>query len=103
MPPPVPENGADSIHSYENLPEIHWKKYIYAARFVSLVRAKTPKVTLYTELAKCTLMENSPDPDFEAVFYSGWDFGILKECKLNVYMLFYYYDLLIRWEGNKNF
>ncbi|XP_073996152.1 polo like kinase SAK [Rhodnius prolixus] len=71
LPPPVPENGADSIHSYENLPEIHWKKYIYAARFVSLVRAKTPKVTLYTELAKCTLMENSPDPDFEAVFYSG--------------------------------
>ncbi|KAK9508910.1 hypothetical protein O3M35_006351 [Rhynocoris fuscipes] len=70
-PPPVPQSGADSIHSYENLPEVHWKKYIYAARFVSLVRAKTPKITLYTQQAKCTLMENSPDPDFEAVFYTG--------------------------------
>ena len=40
-------------------------------RFVGLVRSKTPKVTMYTERAKCMLMENSPTPDFEALFYDG--------------------------------
>ena len=28
-------------------------------------------MTIYTSRAKCMLMENSPDPDFEAVFYDG--------------------------------
>ncbi|XP_068228277.1 serine/threonine-protein kinase PLK4 [Palaemon carinicauda] len=70
-PPPLPEEGADFIFSYENLPQKHWKKYIYAARFVKVVRAKTPKITYYSEQAKGMLMENSPDPDFEALFYSG--------------------------------
>ena len=42
-----------------------------AFRFVGLVRSKTPKVTMYTERAKCMLMENCPAPDFEAVFYDG--------------------------------
>ena len=40
-------------------------------RFVGLVRSKTPKVTMYTEKAKCMLMENAPTPDFEAAFYEG--------------------------------
>lgn len=70
-PPPLPEDGADSIFSYENLPSKHWKKYIYASRFVKLVKSKTPKVTYHSEQAKCILMENSPDPDFEAHFYHG--------------------------------
>ncbi|KAI5707137.1 hypothetical protein M8J75_014935 [Diaphorina citri] len=46
-PPPLPPGGADLIFSYESLPRPHWKKYMYAARFVGLVRAKTPKITLY--------------------------------------------------------
>lgn len=70
-PPPVPPGGADSIYSLESLPQEHWKKYIYASRFVSLVKAKTPKIILYTTEAKCLLMENTPDPDFEAMFYAG--------------------------------
>ena len=41
-------------------------------RFVSLVKAKTPKVILYSVRAKCLLMENGPNADFEALFYSGW-------------------------------
>ncbi|ESP02150.1 hypothetical protein LOTGIDRAFT_111267 [Lottia gigantea] len=57
--------------TYTTLPEKYWKKYQYAARFVNLVRSKTPKVTLYTHRAKCMLMENSPEPDFEAIFYEG--------------------------------
>ncbi|GLV35155.1 Sak kinase [Carabus blaptoides fortunei] len=68
-PPTLPQRGADAIFSYENLPEKHWKKYLYAAKFVDLVRAKTPKITYYSENAKCVLMENLTD--FEACFYDG--------------------------------
>lgn len=68
-PPPLPRQGADAIFSYENLPEKHWKKYMYAARFVDLVRAKTPKVTYYSPKTKFQLMENLVD--YEASFYDG--------------------------------
>nr|XP_023026817.1 serine/threonine-protein kinase PLK4 [Leptinotarsa decemlineata] len=68
-PPPSPVQGADKIYGLENLPEKHWKKYMYAYKFVDLVRAKTPKITYYTEKAKCFLMENLTD--FEACFYEG--------------------------------
>ncbi|XP_047370317.1 serine/threonine-protein kinase PLK4 [Vespa velutina] len=71
QPPPLPSYGADNIYSYENLPPRHHKKYIYASRFVKLVRAKTPKVTLYTQRAKCLFMENGPHPDCEVHFYNG--------------------------------
>ena len=62
--------GADSFYSYGSLPSKYWKKYLYAERFTTLVRAKTPKITLYTRQAKCYLMENSAR-DFEAYFYLG--------------------------------
>lgn len=70
-PLPMPTRGADSIYSYESLPTKHHRKYVYASRFISLVRAKTPKITYYTDLAKCLYMENDPDPDFETSFYDG--------------------------------
>lgn len=69
QPPDIPLDGADHIYSYENLPQEHWKKYLYAHRFVQMVRGKTPKVTFYSDLAKCQLMETLED--FEAVFYKG--------------------------------
>lgn len=69
QPPQLPTSGADHMYSYENLPEKHWKKYMYAHRFVQMVRAKTPKVTFYSEQAKCQLMENLED--FEMCFYQG--------------------------------
>ncbi|KAM3963505.1 LOW QUALITY PROTEIN: polo like kinase SAK [Aphomia sociella] len=59
----------DEVFSYHNLPQKHWKKYLYASRFVDLVKAKTPKITLYSPLAKCQLMENNTDLDM--FFYSG--------------------------------
>ncbi|XP_023212666.1 serine/threonine-protein kinase PLK4-like [Centruroides sculpturatus] len=59
------------VYSYENLPRQYWKKYLYAARFVKLVRAKTPKITYYSERAKFMLMENAPDADFEGSFMLG--------------------------------
>nr|KAG5706237.1 hypothetical protein BaRGS_019564 [Batillaria attramentaria] len=68
--PPAPPSSCKTF-TFKSLPDKYLKKYQYAARFVSLVRSKTPKVTLYTERAKCMLMENSPAADFEAVFYDG--------------------------------
>ncbi|EDW18870.1 uncharacterized protein Dmoj_GI13469 [Drosophila mojavensis] len=62
-------NGTDNAYTYDNLPSKHWKKYVYAARFVGLVKSKTPKVTYFSKLAKCHLMENMAD--FEMSFYSG--------------------------------
>ncbi|XP_013195952.1 serine/threonine-protein kinase PLK4 [Amyelois transitella] len=59
----------DEVFSYHNLPQKHWKKYLYASRFVDLVKAKTPKITLYSPLAKCQLMENCTDIDM--FFYNG--------------------------------
>lgn len=70
--PPLPsDTRAVSNYLYCSLPFKYWKKYQYATRFVDLVRKKTPKITLYTRLAKCMLMENSPNADFEACFYNG--------------------------------
>lgn len=63
------EPNPDEVFTYHNLPQKHWKKYLYASRFVELVKAKTPKITLYTSLAKCQLMENGTD--IEIFFYSG--------------------------------
>ncbi|KZC12596.1 Serine/threonine-protein kinase PLK4 [Dufourea novaeangliae] len=71
QPPPLPVRGADSIYSYENLPLRHHRKYVYASRFIKLVRAKTPKLTLYTQRSKCLFMENGPHPDCEVHFYNG--------------------------------
>ena len=69
-PPVIPSTGADSFHSYHSLPPKYHKKYQYAARFINLVKASTPKITLYTSQAKCYLMENEA-ADFEAYFYGG--------------------------------
>uniref|UniRef100_A0A182QEU8 Serine/threonine-protein kinase PLK4 n=1 Tax=Anopheles farauti TaxID=69004 RepID=A0A182QEU8_9DIPT len=69
VPPDLPSRGVDHIFNYEDIPEKHRKKYIYAARFVQMVKAKTPKITLYSDKAKCQLMETMRD--FEANFYDG--------------------------------
>lgn len=52
-----------------HIPAALCKKYKYAARFVDLVRSKTPKIIFYSPQAKCTFMENCP-PDFLAVFHN---------------------------------
>jgi len=71
QPPRLPPGGADAIYNYENIPEKHWKKYTYASRFVDVVKTKTAKVIYYSLKAKCFLMENCPDADFEVAFYEG--------------------------------
>lgn len=63
-PPPF---EAQEVFTFSQLPAKHWKKYTYAARFVQLVRAKTPKITYYSIKAKCQLMETLED--FEMFFY----------------------------------
>ncbi|KAF4528591.1 hypothetical protein B566_EDAN015811 [Ephemera danica] len=80
--PELPAQGADYIFSYENLPEKHVTKYLYAARFVDLVKSVTPKVTFYSDQAKCMLMENSPVPNFEANFFDGkYKIMALRHCE----------------------
>jgi polo-like kinase 4 len=71
-PPRLPSEGTDSIYNFDNIPKKHWKKYSYASKFVDLVKSKTPKITFYSSAAKCFLMENYPNPDFEACFYEGY-------------------------------
>ena len=79
-PPSLSHSTSTATYLYCSLPFKYWKKYQYAARFVDLVRKKTPKITLYTKLAKCMLMENSPNPDFEACFYDGAKIHQSREC-----------------------
>lgn len=69
QPPELPSNGTDHLFNYENLPTKHFKKYLYASRFIEMVQAKTPKVTFYSTKAKCQLMETRTD--YEANFYEG--------------------------------
>ncbi|VTJ60459.1 Hypothetical predicted protein [Marmota monax] len=68
--PPLPTDNI-SRYNFDNLPEKYWRKYQYASIFVQLVRSKSPKITYFTRYAKCILMENSPDADFEVWFYDG--------------------------------
>ena len=70
-PPAIPPKDQVKSYSFADLPPKYRKRYDYAARFVRLVRSKTPKVTMYTKHAKCMLMENSPSADFEVNFYNG--------------------------------
>lgn len=76
LPPPPSDNVSQKVFQLKTLPDKYQKKYQYASKFVKLVRSKTPKVTLYTQKAKCMLMENFPNPDFEADFYDGAKFTI---------------------------
>ena len=72
-------NKSMTSFSFDGLPQQHWKKYLYAHRFVKMVKDKTPKVILYCDssfkvssidfkgnrntIVKCTLMESG---QFEA-------------------------------------
>ncbi|KAH8295787.1 hypothetical protein KR018_009075 [Drosophila ironensis] len=69
QPPDLQIPSEDCVYNYESLPSKHWKKYVYADRFVGLVKSKTPKITYFSALAKCQLMETMTD--FELRFYSG--------------------------------
>ena len=68
VPLPVPPSAMS--FAFAALPQKYWKKYQYADKFVRLVKTKTPKVTLYSSKAKCSLMESDRE-DFEALFYDG--------------------------------
>lgn len=69
-PPAAQPGDVISYHKLANLPEKYWKKYQFATKFIHMVRAHTPKITLYAQRAKCILMENGPPADFIAEFYA---------------------------------
>jgi polo-like kinase 4 len=91
-PLPLSDQGADSMYSYENLPICHHRKYLYAFRFVKLVQAKTPKLTLYTQHSKCLFMENGPEPDCEVSFYNNKE---IKVCNV-LLLIFLHYVYMIK-------
>lgn len=70
-------SAEDSLHcppssksyTYDSLPVKYWQRYAYVTKFVRIVRSGTPKVTVYTEKAKCKLMESLDD--YEAIFQDG--------------------------------
>ncbi|CAN0377364.1 unnamed protein product [Lampetra planeri] len=72
-PAEEPLCSRDSAVSYslDKLPGRYWRKYCYASRFVALVRSKTPKVTLSSDDARFSLMDNGPPGDLEARFHDG--------------------------------
>ncbi|CAF1645596.1 unnamed protein product, partial [Adineta ricciae] len=80
-PPPIPrDKNAYQEYHFDRLPPEYWKKYQYAHKFVTLVRSRTPKITLYTTEAKCSLMEIGVE--FEAIFLCGVKINIYREnCK----------------------
>ncbi|KAJ3192514.1 Serine/threonine-protein kinase plk4 [Irineochytrium annulatum] len=55
----------------KDVPEKYIGHYKYAARFVDLIRSKTPRIIFYSPQAKCSLMENGPNADFEMSYYNG--------------------------------
>lgn len=67
-PPPAAPPGCRP-RPWDALPRPYWAKYACAARFVSLVRQKTPKIIFYAEAALCILLGSG---DFEVSFYSGF-------------------------------
>ncbi|KAM7535971.1 hypothetical protein Aperf_G00000104475 [Anoplocephala perfoliata] len=60
------EGDTCRVYNLTQLPEKYWKKYQFVSKFINMAKAHTPKVTLYTPRAKCTLMERvEPQADFE--------------------------------------
>ncbi|XP_005091487.1 uncharacterized protein LOC101855999 [Aplysia californica] len=74
---PMP-NQAHKVYSYPNVSSKHWKKYLHAYKFVDVVKSRTSKVSLVTERARCKLMENSPQADFQANFIDGVNIVLSK-------------------------
>ncbi|TPP64731.1 Serine/threonine-protein kinase PLK4 [Fasciola gigantica] len=69
FPPRAQPGDHVSLFWLDKLPEKYWKKYQFVSKFITMVRAHTPKITMYSQRAKCMLMENGPPADFLAEFY----------------------------------
>lgn len=85
--PPSPPHDRENYlqFDYKSLPQTYWKKYDLASKFVKMVRSRTPKITLHTELSKCILYDTSPD--FEALFYHGAKFHISNQGMIKITQL----------------
>uniref|UniRef100_A0A2C9LQW3 Uncharacterized protein n=1 Tax=Biomphalaria glabrata TaxID=6526 RepID=A0A2C9LQW3_BIOGL len=58
----------DKVFLYPDLPDKLWRMYQHAYKFVDVIKSKTPKIILMTDMARCLLMENGPCQDFQAIF-----------------------------------
>ncbi|CAH8437990.1 unnamed protein product [Schistosoma turkestanicum] len=68
-PPPASPGDPLEFYTLNTLPQKYWRKYQFISQFVQMVRAHTPKITLYTDKVKCMLMENGPSGDFVTEFH----------------------------------
>ena len=68
---PLSGHVACTVWSVHTLPKRLLPKYIYASRFVRVLRSKTAKVTYFFERSKCILMESYPAPDSLEAHFDG--------------------------------
>lgn len=66
----------------EKLPYKYWSFYNYARKVVDCMKSKIPKVRLKNIYGSFTLMENSPNPNYEAIFTNG--IKITTKCGTNI-------------------
>ncbi|KAI5896605.1 uncharacterized protein SCHCODRAFT_02569377 [Schizophyllum commune H4-8] len=57
-------------YELEALPSSYWKSYNDAAALVEKIKQRTPRLVMYEENVKCTLMANAAPGDIELDFYS---------------------------------
>jgi hypothetical protein len=54
----TPQCPPDALcYSHDSLPAEYWNKYTNVTRFMTLIRIKTPKITINTDMAKAVLFE----------------------------------------------
>ncbi|KAL1736708.1 hypothetical protein EV714DRAFT_279244 [Schizophyllum commune] len=58
-------------YTLEVLPSTYWKSYNDAAALIEKIKQRTPRLVMYEEGVKCTLMANSAPGDIELDFYSA--------------------------------
>ncbi|KAI5827939.1 hypothetical protein K523DRAFT_373999 [Schizophyllum commune Tattone D] len=58
-------------YALEALPSTYWKSYNDAAALVEKIKQRTPRLVMYEDGVKCTLMANAAPGDIELDFYSS--------------------------------
>lgn len=72
----------DKSYPIEKLPYKYYSFYNYARKVVDLLKSKIPKVKLKNIYGTFILMENSPNPNYEALFTNG--IKITTKCGTNM-------------------
>ena len=68
------------VYTLDSLPPNHWKKYVYASKFINLIRDKTPKVIYHCNQTRSTFSDNltSVNAKVSSLDYKGNHYVINK-------------------------